>query len=124
MFQGCQGMLKCGHILVFLGAIDTVPWTLVNALKSETHLRNAHVNKASSVNKGIAKTCLIVDMISKNWSWIAVAGYGFHYFVSARFATLKAVANFSTAERFKYLFFAAINVHTMSRIVKKQNNYF
>ena len=35
-------------------------------LKSETHLRNAQVNKASSVNKGIVKTCLIVDMVRKN----------------------------------------------------------
>ena len=45
-------------------------------LKSETHLRNSQVNKASSVNKGMAKICLVVDMVRKNWSWIVVAGYG------------------------------------------------
>ena len=41
---------------------------------NETHLRNVVVNKVSSVNKGITKTCLIVDMVKENWLWIAVAG--------------------------------------------------
>ena len=45
-------------------------------LKSETHLRNSQVNKASSVNQGMDKVCLVVDMVWKNWSWIVVAGYG------------------------------------------------
>ena len=31
--------------------------------------------------------------------------------------------NFSTAERFKYLSFVAMEIHTMARIVKKQNNF-
>ena len=74
-------------------------------LKSETHLRNAQVNKVSSVNKGIVKICLVVDMVRKNWSWIVVADCGLHYFVSARFGSFWVFAKFSTAKRFKYLFF-------------------
>ena len=77
-------------------------------LKSETHLRKTQVNKASSINKTIVKTSLIVGMVTKYWSWIAVTGYGLHYFVSARFGSFGVVANFNTAERFKYLFFTAI----------------
>ena len=50
-------------------------------LKSETHLRDAQANKASSVNKGIVKICLVVDMVRKNWSRIVAAGFGLHYFV-------------------------------------------
>ena len=124
MSWGCPGMLKCSQILAFLAAfIDTLPWTLVNTLKSETHLRNAKVNKASSVNKEIVKTCLIEDMVRKNWSWIVVAGCGLHYFVSARLCSFWVVANFSIAERLKYLFFTAMKIHTMARIVKKQNNF-
>ena len=88
-------------------------------------LWNAQVNKASSINKGIVKTCLIVDMVRKNWSWIAVAGSGLHYFVLARFGLLWVVANFSTAERFKYLFFTAMaKIHTMACIVKKPFYFF
>ena len=125
MSCGCPGVLKCSQILAFLAAfIDTLPWTLVNTLKSETHLRNAKVNKASSVNKEIVKTCLIEDMVRKNWSWIVVAGCGLHYFVSACLGLFWVVANFSTAKKkFKYLFFTAMKIHTMARIVKKQNNF-
>ena len=50
------------------------------------------------------------------WLWV-------DYFVSVRFGSFGVVANFSTAERFKYLFFTAMNIHTMARIVKKQNNF-
>ena len=92
-------------------------------LKSEIHLQNAQVNKASSVNKRIVKTCLIVDMVRKNWSWIFFAGCGLHYFVSARFDAFWVVANFSTAERFKYLLFTAMKIHTIARTVKKQYNF-
>ena len=60
-------------------------------LKREAHLRNAQVNKASSVNKGIFKICLVVDMVRKNWSWIVVASCGFHYFVSAHFTVQNTV---------------------------------
>ena len=57
-------MLKYSQKLGFLAAfIDTLPSTLVN---SEIQLRNAQVNKASSVNKEIVKNCLIVNMIRKN----------------------------------------------------------
>ena len=91
--------------------------------KSETNLRNAQVNKTSSVNKGIVKTCLIVDIVRKNCSWIVVAACGLHYCVPARFVSFWVVANFSTAERFKYLFFKAMIIHTLARTVKKQNNF-
>ena len=90
-------------------------------LKTETHLRNAQVNKVLSNNKGIVKICLVVDMVRKNWSWIAVAGCELHYLVSARFGSFWVFANFSTAERFKCLFFTAMKSHTMARILKKQN---
>ena len=88
-------------------------------LKSETHLWNVQINEAFSVNKGIAKICLFVDMVRKNWSSIFDAGCGLHYFVLVRFASFWVFANFSTAERFKYLFFTAMEIHTMARIVKK-----
>ena len=92
-------------------------------LKSETHFRNAQVNKAFSMNKRFVKICLVVDMVRKNWSWVFVAGCGLHYFVSARFGSFWVFANFRTAERFKYLFFTAMKIHTMGRIVKEQNNF-
>ena len=79
-------------------------------LKSETHLRNAKVNKASSVNKGVSYTCLIVDMVQgKKWSRIVIAGCGMHYFVSARFGSFCVIADFCTTKKFKYLFFTAMN---------------
>ena len=62
-------------------------------LKSETHLRNAQVNKASSVNKGIVKICLVVDMVRKNWSWVVVASCGLHYFVLACFGSFWVFGN-------------------------------
>ena len=76
-------------------------------LKSVTHLWNSQVNKASSVNKGIVKICLVVE--------IAIASCGLHYFVSPRFGSFWFFANFNTVERFKYLF--------MGRIVKKQTDF-
>ena len=85
--------------------------------KSETHLRNDQVNKASSVNKRIVKTCLVVEIVRKKWSPIVFAVCGLHYFVSARFGSFWVVANFSTAERFKYLFSTAMKIHTIARIV-------
>ena len=60
-------------------------------LKSETHLQNAQVNKASSVNNEIVKVCLIVNMVRKSWSWIIFAGCGLHYFVSARFGSFESL---------------------------------
>ena len=59
-----------------------------------------------SVNKEIVKTCLIEDRVKKNWSSIVLAGCVFHYFVSTRFDSFRVAKNFSTAERFKYLFFS------------------
>ena len=73
-------------------------------LKSGTHPQNAQVNKASSINKEIVKTCLIVELERKNCLWIFVPGCGLDYFVSARFGSFWFVANFSEVERFKYLF--------------------
>ena len=84
---------------------------------------NAQVNKGSSANKGIAKTCVIVNMVRKSWSRIVVVGCGLHYFVSARFSSFWVFPKFSTAERFKYQFFTALKNHTMARIVKKHNNF-
>ena len=92
-------------------------------LKSETHLRNAQINKSSSINKGIVKISLVIDIVRKNWSWIVVAGCGLHYFVSVLFRSFWVFSNFSTAERFKYLFFTAMKVYTMVRIVKKRKNF-
>ena len=92
-------------------------------LKSETHLRNTQVDKASSINKRIIKTSLIVGMVTKYWSWIVVAGYGLHYFVPARFGLYGVVTNISNAKRFKYLFFIAMKINIAARIVKKQNNF-
>ena len=72
-----------------------------------------------SGNKGIVKICVLVDMISKNWSWIAVASCGLHYFVSACFSSFSIFANFSIlnililVERFKYMFFIAMKIHIM-----------
>ena len=88
-------------------------------LKSETHLWNTQVNKASSVNKGIVKISLVLDIVRKNWSWIVVAGCWLHYFVLARFGSFWVVANFSAAQKF----FTAIKIHTVAGIVKKQNNF-
>ena len=31
--------------------------------------------------------------------------------------------DFSSAERFKYMFLTAMKIHTMARIAKKQNNF-
>ena len=46
-------------------------------LKSETHLRNAQGNKASSANKWIVKICLVLDMVRKHWSlWVALLRFG------------------------------------------------
>ena len=118
------GMLKCSQIISLSGCLFW--YATLNSCKnwiSETHLRNAQVNKASSVNKGIVKTCLIVDMVRKNWPWIIVAGCGLHYFILARFGSFWVVANISTSKRFKYLFFTAVKIHTMACIVKKQNNF-
>ena len=92
-------------------------------LKSEAHLWNTQVSKATSVYNRIIKTCLIVDMVKKTWSWIIITGCGLHYFISDRFYSFWAIANFSSAEKFKYLFFTAIKIHTMACIVKKQNNF-
>ena len=83
--------------------------------KSETYLWNAQVNISSSVNKGIVKICLFVDMVRKNWSWIAVVSYRLYYFVSPRFGSFWIFTNFNAAERFKYLF--------MERIVKRQTGF-
>ena len=50
----------------------------------------------------------------------AVADCGLHYFFSAPFGSSYVIVNFSTVEKFKYLFFTAI--HTIARVVQKQNN--
>ena len=62
-------------------------------------------------------------LVKNNWSQIVLAGCELLYFVSARFISFKVVANFRTAERFKYLIFTAMKIHTMMCIVKKQNNF-
>ena len=63
-------------------------------------------------------------MVRENWSSIVVASCGLHYFVSAPFGSLSVFSNFSTAERFKYLFFTTMKIHTMVRIVKKQKKLY
>ena len=69
-------------------------------LKSETHLLNDQVSKASSVNNGLAKTCLVADMLRNNLSrifyhWLQVALLRFG--VSARFGSFWIAANIITA---------------------------
>ena len=66
---GCPDMLKCSQILELSNCLYW--YDILNSckyLKSETHLPNAQVNKASSVNKEIVKTCLIEEMVRKNLS--------------------------------------------------------
>ena len=107
---------------------DQLPWCHVYSggkskyLKSETHLRNAQVNKACP----LVKDCENLSDCGhgkKNWSWIVVAGCGLQYVVRARFGLFWVVVNFSKSIRYKYLFFAAMKIHTMVCIVKKQNNF-
>ena len=76
-----------------------------------------------SVNKGIVKTYLDVDMVKNNWSRIAVVDCGLHYFISVRFGSFWVINNFITVERFKYLFLAAMKFHTMARTLKIQNDF-
>ena len=62
-------------------------------------------------------------MVRKHWSSIVVSGCGLHFFVSIGFGSFGFIANFSTAERSKNIFFTAMKIRTMARIVKKQNNF-
>ena len=55
-------------------------------------------------------------MVRKNSSSIVVASCGLHDFVSV-------FVNFGITERFKYLFFIAMKIDIMGRIVKKQTNF-
>ena len=54
------------------------------------------VNNPSSVNKGLVKTFLVVDVVKNNWLPV-VAGRVLHYVTSALFASFLIAANFSTA---------------------------
>ena len=54
------------------------------------------VNNPSSVNKGLARTFLVVDVVKDNWLPV-VAGRVLHYVASALFASFLIVANFRTA---------------------------
>ena len=54
------------------------------------------VNHSSSVNNGLAKTFLVVDMVKNNWLPV-VAGRVLHYVASALFASFLIVVDFSTA---------------------------
>ena len=89
---------------------------------SETHLWNAQLNNDFSFNKGIVKICQIVDMVRKNWSWIVVPSCGLHYFSLASFGSIWVFADFSTAKNLN-MFFAALKIHIMACIVKKQTNF-
>ena len=68
---------------------------------------------------GHGKEKLVVNRC--NGLWVALFCFGSLSFVVRLW--LRVVANCSTAERFKYLFFPAIKIHTMVRIVKKRNNF-
>ena len=61
--NGCVSNISLFSCLYWYAAFNSCKY-----LKSKTHLRNAQVNKASSVNKGIVKSCLIVDIVRRNWS--------------------------------------------------------
>ena len=45
------------------------------------------------------------------WLWVALLHFGWFWFI------------LSLCERFKCLFFTAMKIHTMARIIKKQNNF-
>ena len=122
----------CSQILVFLAVFISLFFLAVfmscKYLRSETHPRNAQVNKAYSSNKRIVKIrivkiCLVVDMVRKNWRRIIVISCGLHYFISARFGSFWVFANFSTVERFKYLFSIAMKIQIMAGMVKKRNKF-
>ena len=123
MSCGCPGMLKCSQTLASQLPLLIRYLELLQVFKKWNSTLKCQVNKASFVNKGIVKTCRIVDMIRKNWSCIAVAGCGLNYFILAPFGLSWVVANFIAAKNFTYLFFTAMKIHTMACIVKKQNNF-
>ena len=118
VIMGAQSNINLSSCLYWYATLNSCKY-----LKIKTHLRNAQVNKASSVKKAVAKICLVVDMVRKNWSWIVVAGCELYYFVSACFGLFWVFGNFSPADRFKYLFFTVIKIHIMACIVKKQKNF-
>ena len=80
MSWGCTDILKCSQYELPL--LNSCKY-----LKSETHLQNTLVNKVSSINIEIVKTCLIANIVRKNWSQIATAVFGLHYVVSTRFGS-------------------------------------
>ena len=107
----------CSQTWVFLlmGHLE-----ILQILKRWTHLRNGQVNKASSINSGLAKICLVVN----NWSWIGhcwlwVALICFH-FALVRFDLLAV----SVQLKDKYLFSTPMKIHTMIGTVRKQENIF
>ena len=119
MSYGCPGMLKWSQILAFLITLNSCKYVTLNSckyLKSETHLWNAHVNKANSVNRdcqnvpdcGHAKEKLFVN----HFCW-----FGSFWFILNR-------CNFSTAERFKYLFFTDMKIQITARIVNNKTIFF
>ena len=119
MSYGCPGMLKWSQILAFLITLNSCKYVTLNSckyLKSETHLWNAHVNKANSVNRdcqnvpdcGHAKEKLFVN----HFCW-----FGSFWFILSR-------CNFSTAERFKYLFFTDMKIQITAPIVNNKTIFF
>ena len=92
-------------------------------LKSETHLWNTQVNKASSVMNGLAKICLVMDMVRNNWSrivycWLCVGCITSFRLVLIRFELLWILVQLKD----KYFFSTPTIIHTMVHKVKKQNN--
>ena len=128
-FENFQMWLSATHNIgrvVNISLSSCLYWdTTLNSYKylKDDDLGNAQINKAFSVNKKMIKNCLILDIEIKNRSWIVVAGCGLHYFVSARFVSFWVFVSFSTTERLKYLFSTAMEIHTMTCTVKKQNNF-
>ena len=93
---------------------------ILQILKRWTHLRNGQVNKASSINSGLAKICLVMN----NWSridhcWLWVALICFHLAL-VRFDLLAI----SVQLKDKYLFSTPMKIHTMIGTVRKQENVF
>ena len=71
-------------------------------LKSKTLLQNAQVNKSSSVNNGLAKTCLIMEIVRSNWLRIVYCWLWVALLLLDYFGSLWIVPKFSTAEKNSY----------------------
>ena len=109
-----------GKLSFFCAVVSLAALNSFRNLKSETHLLNDQVSEASSVKNGLAKTCLVADMLRNNLSrifyhWLQVALLRFG--VSARLVRFELLP---ILLQLKYLFSAFMKIYTMIGKVKKQ----